>query len=126
MLLGLLFLADWYYPTAATAVPYNDVDRSIIRIHTAHRWPAAVKLDTSAPIVTTAPIIADAAAVDAAPVKASTERVRQAYAFEPTVSQKAPEKIRRRARPATKPSSREPGEAGQHFAIYQPSDLRNY
>lgn len=128
MLLGLLFLADWYFPIKATAVSYNDVDRSIIRIHSSHRWPDAINIDTSVPIVTTAPVIADAGPLDAAPIKASAERIRQAYAFEPSLPQKPAEKIHRRARPPPKPSSREPGqrESGQHFANYQPSDMRNY
>ena len=52
MLLGLLFLADWYFPasTAATAIADNDVDRSIIRIHSSHKWPAAIQMDTRAPM----------------------------------------------------------------------------
>ena len=48
MLLGLLFFADWYFPTstAATAGADTDVDRSIIRIHSLHKWPAAIRMDT--------------------------------------------------------------------------------
>ena len=118
MLLGLLFLADWYFPTstAATASADTDVDRSIIRIHSLHKWPAAIRMDTSAPMPTPAPVIAEAAA-PTAPV----ERVRQAYAFEPP-PQKAPDKPRRRAKPP-RPLSRE---HGQHFANYQPPDSRGW
>jgi hypothetical protein len=119
MLLGLLFFADWYFPTsteAAATGSYNDVDRSIIRIHTRHKWPAAIQMDTGAPMPTPAPVVAEAAAPNA-PV----ERVRQAYAFEPA-PQKAPEKIRRRAKPA-RPLSRD---HSQHFANYQPPDSRNW
>ena len=118
MLLGLLFLADWYFPTssATTAVADNDVDRSIIRIHSRHKWPAAIQMDTSAPMPAAAPVVAEAAA-PSAPV----ERVRQAYAFEPPL-QKAAEKPRRRARPPRSLSR----EHGQHFANYQPPDLRGW
>jgi hypothetical protein len=120
MLLGLLFLADWYFPTsAATATADNDVDRSIIRIHSSHKWPAAIRMDTSAPMPAApapAPVMARATAPDA-PV----ERARQAYAFEPP-SQKAPDKIRRRAKPS-RPLSRE---HSQHFANYQPPDSRGW
>jgi hypothetical protein len=119
MLLGLLFLADWYFPTstATTATSDNDVDRSVIRIHSSHRWPAAIQMDTRAPMPAVAPVMAEAAAPEAhAPL------VRQAYAFEPPPPQKAPEKPRRRAKPS-RPLSREPGE---HFANYQPPDSRGW
>src|SRR5215813_6032405 len=108
VLLGLLFVADWYFPTStAVAASDNDVDRSIIRIRSSHKWPAAIRMDTSALMPAAAPVMAEAAAPEA-----PREHVRQAYAFEPP---KAPEKIRRRAKPA-RPSSRERGE---HFANYQ-------
>jgi hypothetical protein len=118
MLLGLLFLADWYYPmsTAATAVSDNDVDRSIIRIHSSHKWPAAVQMDTGAPMPAAAPVVAEASAPTA-----PAEHVRQAYAFAP-FPQKAPEKIRRRAKPS-RPVARDRAE---HFANYQPPDSRGW
>jgi hypothetical protein len=119
MLLGLLFLADWYFPTstgATVARADTDVDRSIIRIHSSHKWPAAIQIDTNAPMPAAAPVMTEAAA-PAAPI----ERVRQAYAFEPP-PQKAPEKPRRRAKPSP-PLSREPRE---HFANYQPPDSRGW
>jgi hypothetical protein len=118
MLLGLLFLADWYFPTStvATTVADNDVDRSIIRIHSSHKWPAAIQMDTRAPMPATTPVVAEAM-VPTAPA----ERVRQAYAFEPP-PQKAPEKVRRRAKPS-RPLARERGE---HFANYQPPDSRGW
>ena len=118
MLLGLLFLADWYFPAsaAATAGADTDVDRSIIRIHSLHKWPAAIRMDTSAPMPTPDPVIAAATAPDA-PI----ERVKQAYAFEPP-AQKALEKPRRR----TKPSRPLWGEQGQHVANYQPPDSRGW
>ena len=118
MLLGLLLLADWYFPasTAATAMADNNVDRSIIRIHSRHKWPAAIQMDTRAPMPTAGPAIAEAKAPDA-PI----ERVRQAYAFEPP-PQKTPEKSRRRAKPS-RPLSRD---QGQHVANYQPPDWRGW
>jgi len=118
VLLGLLFLADWYFPTsnATTAVADNNVDRSIIRIHSSHKWPSAIQMDTSAPMPVAPPVVADAA-----PSAAPVERVRQAYAFEPP-PQKAPEKPRRRAR-ASRPPARE---QVQHFANYQPPDSRGW
>jgi hypothetical protein len=116
MLLGLLFLADWYNPisTAATAASDTDVDRSIIRIHSSHKWPAAVQMDTGAPMPAAAPVMAETLAPTA-----PAEHMRQAYAFEP-LPQKAPEKIRRRAKPS-RPVSRDRAE---HFANYQLPDSR--
>jgi hypothetical protein len=118
MLLGLLFLADWYFPTstAATAVADNEVDRSIIRIHSSHKWPAAIQMDTRASMPAPDPVIAEAAAP-----YAPAPRVRQAYAFEPP-PQKALEKPRRRARPSRSLSR----EQGEHFANYQPPDSRGW
>jgi hypothetical protein len=117
MLLGLLFLADWYFPTSTVAAASdNDVDRSIIRIHSRHKWPAAVQMDTSAQMPAAAPVMAEAT-VPHAPA----ERVKQAYAFEPP-PQKAPEKLRRRAKPP-RPLSRERTE---HFANYQPPASRGW
>jgi hypothetical protein len=117
MLLGLLFLADWYFPTSASLTAADEsFDRSVIRIHSRHKWPAAIQMDTRAPMPVPAPVIAEATAPDA-PV----ERVRQAYAFEPP-PQKAPEKPRRRAKPP-RPLSREHSE---HFANYQPPASRGW
>jgi hypothetical protein len=118
ILLGLLFLADWYLPAPATAVAANDVDRSIIRIHSGHKWPAAISFDTRAPMPAppAAPVIAAAA-----PVSPPSARVRQAYAFEPP-PQKVPEKVRRRAKPS-RPALRE---STQRFANYQPPDSRGW
>src|SRR5262245_29034646 len=92
MLLGLVFLADWYFPssTAANAVTDNEVDRSIIRIHSSHKWPSAVQMDTSASMPAAAPVVAEAT-----PSGPPPEHVRQAYAFEPP-TQKPAEKVHRR------------------------------
>lgn len=50
-LLALLFLADWYIPDLSAAPTRADVDKSIIRIHTMHRWPEAIVFDTSVPTI---------------------------------------------------------------------------
>ena len=112
MLLGLLFLGGWYFPTSSTATAGvdDDVDRSIIRIHSSHKWPAAIQMDTRAPMPAPASVMAEAT-----PASAPVEHVRQAYTFEPP-PQKAPEKLRRRVKPA-RPLSRD---HSQHFADYQP------
>jgi len=57
-LLALLFLADWYMPDLAAAQNRADVDKSIIRIHTLHRWPEAIVYDTSVPTIVPPPAVA--------------------------------------------------------------------
>jgi len=95
MLLGLLLLADRYFHLAAavTADDHNDhIDRSIIRIHSSQRWPAAIRFDTSSPM--------PAAVAETAPSPAVPDSVSQAYALQPRPVQKAHEPIRRNARPS--------------------------
>jgi hypothetical protein len=96
MLIGLLFLCDWYFPTsrdALSAVTDNGVDRSIIRIHSNHKWPGAIRFDTNAPIPT-APALVAAEAFDP-----PAEHVRQVYAMAPAPPQREAQKIRRPAKP---------------------------
>jgi hypothetical protein len=118
MLLALLFLADWYFstPTDAIAVADNDVDRSVIRIHSRHKWPAAIQMDTRAQMPAPSLVMAEAPAPDA-----PTLRARQAYAYEPP-PQRATEKPRRPAKPPRSLSR----ESGQHVANYQPPDSRGW
>jgi hypothetical protein len=56
-LLALLFVADWYWPTNSGAVSIQDpqVDKSIIRLHSAQQWPERIVLDTSQPTIVPAP-----------------------------------------------------------------------
>ncbi len=118
MLLGLLFLTDWYFPTSTAATEASDsVDRSIIRIHSRHKWPAAVQMDTRTPMPVPDPVVAEATPPDAPAL-----RVKQAWAFEPP-PQKAPEKPRRRAKSPRAPLSRE---NSQHVANYQAPDSRGW
>ena len=51
VLLALLFLADRNFPGQITPSARADVDRSVIRIHSRHKWPAAVVYDTSLPTI---------------------------------------------------------------------------
>jgi hypothetical protein len=68
LLLALLFLIDWYVPQTTAARPaYADIDRSVIRIHSAHRWPAAVVFDTTQPTITPPQQTAQAKAIPPAP-----------------------------------------------------------
>ena len=51
VLIALLFLADWYIPALSAATDRAGVDKSIIRIHSGHRWPEALVFDTSIPTI---------------------------------------------------------------------------
>jgi hypothetical protein len=53
-LAALLFVADWYLrtPSPVFAVHQHDIDRTIIRIRSARKWPEKVILDTSHPTTT--------------------------------------------------------------------------
>ncbi len=55
LLLALLFLADWYFPKLVAPPATAGVDKSIIRLHTAHKWPEATVFDTSLPTIVPPP-----------------------------------------------------------------------
>jgi hypothetical protein len=94
VLLGLLFGADRYFPEPAgqSDKAVADLDRSIMRIHTSHRWPDAVSFDTNAPMPHIVP--PTVVAVEA-PLPA---RVREANAQVPPAPPKLASKHRRRTR----------------------------
>jgi hypothetical protein len=103
ILLGLLFWTDWYFPKAAVAAATGDVDRSIIRIHSSHRWPSAVRFDTSTPMPHPAAV---AAAEPEPPAATPAKPPKQAYAYAPPPAAKTFERPHRR-KPVSRPSSRD-------------------
>jgi hypothetical protein len=95
LLLAMLFLADGYWTDASSASFMREarVDKSIIRIHSAHKWPEAIDIDTSLPTIVPPPL----------PLQASvpvTDKRREALAqLKPSsqqVSKPAPPKARRK------------------------------
>jgi hypothetical protein len=67
LLLGMLFIADWYFPSTSSDSFFREgrVDKSIIRITSAHKWPQPIVIDTSLPtIVPPLPVLAKAAVVN--------------------------------------------------------------
>ena len=56
-LLALLFLADWYWPATPTTLTGNDrtreasLDKQILRIRSAQKWPQKIVIDTSIPTI---------------------------------------------------------------------------
>jgi hypothetical protein len=59
-LIALLFIAGWCLPTppAMFAGQSVAIDRTVIRIKSAHKWPEKVVLDTSQPTIS-APVVMD-------------------------------------------------------------------
>jgi hypothetical protein len=69
-LAALLFVAGWCLPAppAMFADQPQAVDRAIIRIRSAHKWPGKVVLDTSRPTITP-PVVEEPVAVQALAVQ---------------------------------------------------------
>jgi hypothetical protein len=108
-LLALLLVVDWYLPPLNAEPERASADRSTIRIHSQHKWPAAVVFDTTLPtIVPSAPT---AVAAAGAPV-ARPPREAFAMATEPAPTVKAAEAMKpvkphvRRTKVARAPGSR--------------------
>jgi hypothetical protein len=60
LLLVMLFIADWYLPSASSQTFFREaqVDRSIIGIKSAYKWPEPVIIDTNLPtIVPSLPVL---------------------------------------------------------------------
>jgi hypothetical protein len=58
ILFALLLFADWYFPGSAVA-SRADVDRSILRIKSDHRWPERIVIDTSQPTIVPPAVLAE-------------------------------------------------------------------
>lgn len=102
ILLGLLFWSDWYFPNVVTETAASDIDRSVIRITSRHRWPAPVRFDTGVPL----PRIATVGIAEA-DVPSPPRSMEQAYAYDAPAAAKAPDRARRRAKTVSRFSKRE-------------------
>jgi hypothetical protein len=86
-LLALLLIVNWSLPALNAEGTQDSVDRSIIRIHSQQKWPAAVVFDTTRPTIAAPP----AAAVAAAEPAAKPAREAFAMASEPAPTVKVAE-----------------------------------
>jgi hypothetical protein len=125
VLLALFFLADWYAPR--TAVPVADavsVDRSIIRIQSAHRWPEAVVMDTTQPTIAPPAQLAWTDAPAAKPAAKTLPREAMAQAVEipsAVAAHVVPSKpVKRRVRAAR------PAAPAERFANSEPFGFRPF
>jgi hypothetical protein len=84
LLLTLLFLADWYFPKLVAAPATAGVDKTVIRLHSAHKWPEAIVFDTALPTILPKPSVAMAETVAMAerlPPAAIARSPKQAFAL---------------------------------------------
>ncbi|MBA2397450.1 MAG: hypothetical protein H0V72_01880 [Bradyrhizobium sp.] len=119
VLLALLFLADWCMPQLAVTPARAEVDRSIIRLHSRHKWPERIVIDTSLPTIVPPP----AEIAEAPPVKAPAvvRSPREAFA-QVTPAQAATPAIA--SRPAPKRRTRA-ARTGGPVASYEAFGFRN-
>lgn len=110
VLLTLLFVLTWSLPPLTAEPERASADRSTIRIHSQHKWPSAVVLDTTLPTIVPPPVpVVTQAAIAKPPVEQKSPRDALALAQSTDVpatvaAHPAPQKhVRRRAR-APRPS----------------------
>jgi hypothetical protein len=107
LLLALLFVADWYFPALDAGALGSGVDRSVIRIHSSHKWPAAVVIDTTMATIVP-PVMAMTTAADelppARPAREAFALAEATPAVKPTDAVKPAKPHVRRARAARAPA----------------------
>ena len=106
LLLALLFIADWCFPSLNAEAARSDVDRPIIRIHSSHRWPEAVVIDTTLPTIVPPPA---AVAVDTPAANPAREAFAMATELTPLVKAAEPVKVakpRKDPAPSRRPARR--------------------
>ena len=124
-LLALILIVNWYLPPTNAESSGDSVDRSIIRIHSVQKWPAAVVFDTTQPTIVLPPAIAAAAAA----VEPNAKPPREAFAMatEPAPAAAPAVKAAEPAKPA-KPRVRHARVArppGSRVASYDTFGFRN-
>jgi hypothetical protein len=121
LLLAMLFVADWCMPKLAAEPAPAAVDKTIIRIHSAQKWPEAIVIDTSLPT-----IVPPQAFADSTDTPQHGRSTRQAFA------QVAPEAVAGRAvvsdaaaAPVQKRRARSVRTNTRHLASYDFAGSRN-
>ncbi|GAC1345004.1 MAG: hypothetical protein NVSMB20_20620 [Bradyrhizobium sp.] len=130
VLLALLLLANWFMPQSSAESSRVEVDKTVIRIHSAKQWPDAIVFDTNRPTISAPVSVAEAAPVEA-PMPAVEPSTRQAFAqlapaapVRPAASDAAPKK-----EVAKKMAARHPVRARapvRRMASYQPTESRGF
>jgi hypothetical protein len=105
-------------PQLAATPAKADVDRTIIRLHSQHKWPERIVIDTSLPTIVPPPVeVAEAAPLKSPPV---VRPAREAFALAAPV-QAAPA-IARRATPKRRIRT---ARASGHVASFEPTGFRD-
>ena len=123
VLLALLLFAEWYLPQLAATPARAEVDRSVIRLHSQHRWPERIVIDTTLPTIVPPAQIAEAPPVKATP---ATRSPREAFALAmpaqaatPAIAPKPAPKRRTRTVRAARTA-----QTGGHVASYEAFGFR--
>ena len=93
ILVALLFLADWYMPKTSIESGWTDVDRSVIRIQSRHKWPEAVVFDTSLPTIVPPAALTASAAVEKPPRDAFAQLPAPARPARPAIAEALPNPV---------------------------------
>lgn len=119
LLLALLFLADWYFPKLVAAPARAGVDKTIIRLHSAHKWPEATVFDTSLPTIVPPPSPLIVAQRQPPPSTAQLEAPTQAFAMAITESPAA-------GAERLKPARKQPGKRRTRVANPRAPHIASY
>ena len=118
VLLALLLLADRNFPGQIAPSARADVDRSVIRIQSRHKWPEAVVYGTSLPT-----IVPPVVTAGAAPEKSPREAFAQLPAADPPVRPQVSGTV---PKPAAAKRTAKPRPPARRFANYQPFESRGF
>lgn len=106
----MLFVAEWYLPDSPQSfVREAYVDKSIIRIKSAHKWPERVVIDTSLPTI----VPPSSAALASTPLinpPAQVDAPSQQVSRTPSPSSSKP-KVAKKATPTRVAAYRDPSQA---------------
>jgi hypothetical protein len=115
LLLGMLFIADRYLPGASSQTFFREtrVDKSIIRIESAHKWPESIVFYTSLPTIVPPPlpVLAKAPAIDQPREVLAQLKLPLSKASEYRAPVRVKRKVAKQARPTRMAAFRAPPEA---------------
>jgi hypothetical protein len=120
VLLALLFMANWYLPPQAASAAAADVDRTVIRLRSAQKWPERIVIDTSLPTIVPPP----AKVADNLPERSSPDvrSPKEAYALLTPARATAPTIA---TKPAPKRRTRTAARAVARVTSFEATEFRN-
>ena len=100
----MLFIADWYLPSTSSQTFFREarVDKSIIRIKSAHKWPEPIVFDTRLPTIVGPP---PAVLAEAPVINQPREALAQLISPLPKTSEyRAPIRVKRKVAKQARPT----------------------